>query len=138
MGRASRAKRDRRLGKATDVGWDHRRQLEERERVLRQAEVQRRQREDAARRRAEDLEARQQARAAAAEERRATKALAAKAERAKRREAKLAATAARQAAVLAARGPWGGARQGAGRPRVHATNAERQAAYRARRRQETT
>ena len=32
---------------------------------------------------------------------------------------------ARQAAARAARGPWGGAREGAGRPRVHATNAER-------------
>ena len=69
---------------------------------------------------------------------RLAKAFAAKAERAKRREEKLAATAARQAAARAARGPWGGAREGAGRPRVHATNAERQAAYRARRRQETT
>jgi hypothetical protein len=115
MGRASRAKRDRRLVKATEADRIDRLRAEERARIERHQEAQ-----------AQHL--------AAAEERRVAKALAAKAERAERRQAKLVATAARQAAALAARGPWGGAREGSGRPRVHATNAERQAAYRARRR----
>lgn len=34
------------------------------------------------------------------------------------------------------KGSWGGRRQGAGRPRLYATNAERQAAYRNRLRQQ--
>jgi hypothetical protein len=32
---------------------------------------------------------------------------------------------------------WGGSREGCGRPRIYATNAERQAAYRGRQRERT-
>jgi len=39
-----------------------------------------------------------------------------------------------QGAVAPERHGWGGRRTGAGRPRLHANDAERQAAYRARRR----
>ena len=94
-----------------DVGRDDRRQLEERAQVLRQREARQQQEEEAA--------ARQQARAVAAGERRAAKAFVTKAERAERRQAKLAATAARPSAVLAAKGPWGGSREGAGRPQQY-------------------
>lgn len=35
----------------------------------------------------------------------------------------------------APKGPWGGRREGAGRPRIYATDAERSRAYRARKKQ---
>jgi hypothetical protein len=56
--------------------------------------------------------------------------------RAGRQRERAAATAARREAAEAAKGPWGGARPGAGRPRLYGSDAERKAAWRARRRAE--